>query len=129
MAYDPQYPRTFSETYSPDTLIAGLTQGVTESNILLSGQVLARGTVVGMITASGKITISASASSDGSQVPYGILLDSYDATAGDLAGCGVMVKGEFDQNAVIYGTGHSLTTVKAALRDVGIYLKPSVPAT
>jgi hypothetical protein len=125
----PQYPYQTSNTYTPDRLIAGLTQIVTENCVLLSGQNLKRGTVVGKITASGKVTISASASSDGSQVPYGILLDDYDATAADLGGCGVMVKGEVNDNAIILGTGHTILTVHDALRDGGIFLKPSVHAT
>ncbi|MBP0492175.1 head decoration protein [Roseomonas indoligenes] len=125
----PQYPRSFSESYAPDRLIAGLTQIVTENMVLLSGQNLKRGTIVGRITASGKATISAAAASDGSQVPYGILLDDYDATAGDLGGCGVMVKGEFNDNAVIFGAGHTVLTVHDALRDGGIFLKPSVHAS
>jgi hypothetical protein len=123
----PQFPRTFTDVYSPDTLVAGQTQIVTESQTLLSGQVLARGTLVGRITTGLKMTLSLLASSDGSQVPYGILLDSYDASAGDLAGCGVMVKGEFDQNAVIFGAGQTIANTHDALRDAGIYLKPSLP--
>lgn len=123
-----QYPRTFSETFTPDRLIAGLTQIVTENMVLITGQNLKRGSVVGRITASGKATLSLSAAGDGSQVPYGILLDDYDATAGDVGGCGVMVKGEFNDNAIILGTGHTILSVHDALRDGGIYLKPSVHA-
>jgi hypothetical protein len=123
----PQFPSTFTDVFSPDTLVAGQTQTVTESQTLLSGQVLARGTLVGRITTGGKMTLSLLASADGSQIPYGILADSYNATAGDLAGCGVMVKGEFDQNAVIFGTGQTVANTHDALRDAGIYLKPSLP--
>lgn len=123
----PQFPRTFTDTFSPDTLVAGQTQPITENQTLISGQVLARGTLVGRITSGGKMTLSLLASSDGSQIPYGILLDSYDASAGDLVGCGVMVKGEFDQNAVIFGTGQTIANTHDALRDAGIYLKTALP--
>lgn len=124
----PQYPRKFDESYAPDRLIAGLTQQVTENRILLSGQNLKRGAVVGLITASGKVTLSASAASDGSQVPYGVLLDDYDASGGDLAGCGVIIKAEVNERALILGTGHTLDSIRGPLRDAGIFLKPSVPA-
>lgn len=124
----PQYPSQSSETYTPDRLIAGETQLVTRSYVLLSGQKLSRGTVVGQITAGGKITISLTAAVDGSQNPNGILIDDYDATAGDVAGCGVYQKGEFNENAIIMGAGWTLATLYPALRDLGIYLKPAVVA-
>ncbi len=124
----PQYPFQSSETYTPDRLIAGETQLVTRSYVLLAGQVLERGTIVGMITASGKLTTSTSAAADGSQNPFGILIDHYDSTLGDMAGCGVYLKGEFNENAVILGTGWTLATIMPGLRDNGIYLKPAVVA-
>jgi hypothetical protein len=124
----PQFPRTFTDTYTPDRLIAGLTQIITENMTLLAGAALLRGSVVGRITASGKVTLSASAASDGSQVPYGILADDYDATAGDVPNAAVMVKGEFDIGSLTFGTGQTATTVHDALRDAGIYLKTAWPA-
>ena len=123
----PQYPMQSSETYSPDRLVAGLTQLVTENRILVAGQSLKRGTVVGRITASGKYTLSTAAASDGSEVPYAILADDYDATLGDIGPCAAYTKGEFNERAIILGTGHSLTSVRGALRAGGIYLKPAVP--
>ena len=122
-----QTPSVVTETYAPDKLIAGLTQPVTFGRTLISGQNLARGSVVGIITASGKATLSLSASSDGSEVPYGILADDYDASGGDKANCAVYVKGEFNENAITLGTGHTVASVREGLRDLGIYLKPSVP--
>lgn len=126
----PQYPHQgLVEVYAPDNLIAGLTQIVTENMVLAQGQNLKRGTVMGRITASGKATVSTAAAADGSQAAYGILLDDYDATAGDLGGCGVMVKGEFNDHAIILGAGQTILSVHDALRANGIFLKPSVHAT
>lgn len=124
----PEYPRAFTESFAPDKLIAGLTQIATWNGVLVSGQNLRRGAVVGRITASGKVTLSASAASDGSQVPFGILADDYDATGADRANVGVYVKGEFNENAVILGAGHTLASVRDPLRSVGVLLKPAVPA-
>jgi hypothetical protein len=51
-----------------------------------SGQNLATGTVVGVLTASGKVTQLAPAAEDGSQNAAGVLLHSVDATAADAPG-------------------------------------------
>lgn len=123
----PQYPSQWSETYTPDNLIAGETQLVSETGTLLAGQVLPRGALLGKITATGKLTLSTSAATDGSQNPYGILYDAYDSTAGDLS-AGLYIKGEFNPNAMTFGAGQTAAGVKAALRDLGIYLKPAVSA-
>jgi len=122
----PQIPRKIDESYSPDKLIAGLTQQVTWNGTLISGQNLKRGAVVGKITSGGKLTLSLSASNDGSQVPYGVLLDDYDATAGDLANVGVIIKGEVNENALTLGTGHTLGSIREGLRDQGLYLVPAI---
>ncbi len=122
-----QYPSVTSETYTPDRLIASPAQIESLTGVLISGQNLLRGSLVGKITASGKFTMSLLASSDGSQVPYGILAYDYNATAGDTT-CAIYVKGGFNQNAVIFGTGQTASNTYDALRDAGIYLKPSVSA-
>ncbi len=124
----PQYPSQAITYYQPDNLIAGLTQIVTENMVLVQGQNLKRGTVMGRITVSGKATIATAAAADGSQTAYGVLLDDYDATAGDLGGCGVMIKGEFNGHALTLGAGHTLTSIHDALRAGGICLKSAVPA-
>jgi len=51
-----------------------------------SGQNLATGTVVGIITTSGKVTQLAPAANDGSQNAAGVLLNAVDASAGDQPG-------------------------------------------
>ena len=51
-----------------------------------SGQSLATGTVIGVITASGKVTQLAPAASDGSENAAGVLLNAVDATTGDQPG-------------------------------------------
>lgn len=121
-----QVPTTFSETYTPDALIAGEVALATRSYVLISGQNLPRGAVVGVITTSGKLTLSTSAASDGSQTPMGILADSYDASGGDVGNCAVYLRGDFNENAISLGTGWTIGTVFAPLRSVGIFLKPVV---
>ncbi len=123
----PQYPSQAITYYQPDNLIGGNTQLVSETGILAAGQSLPRGAVIGRIAATGKVTLSAAAAADGSQVPYGILYDEYDALAADRA-CGYHIKGEFNGHALTLGAGHTLASVRDALRAGGIYLKPAVPA-
>lgn len=117
-----------SESYESDRLIAGLTQVATWDEVLVSGQNLKRGAIVGRISDSGKVALSISAATDGSQVPFGILASDYDASAADLGNVGVYVEGEFNENAVILGSGHTVASVRDALRDVGILLKRSTPS-
>lgn len=124
-----QIPSMTVENYTPDNLLAGLTQIVTENMVLAQGQKLVRGTVVGRITVSGKATLATAAATDGSQVPYGILADFYDASLADVGNAAVHVKGEFNENAITLGAGLTLATVHDALRAGGIFLKPSVSAT
>jgi hypothetical protein len=53
---------------------------------VLSGQNLATGTVVGILTASGKATQLAPAASDGSETAAGVLLLPVDASSGERPG-------------------------------------------
>lgn len=52
--------------------------------VLISGQNLVAGSVLGKITASGKYTLVNPAAGTGEQVAVAILLDNVNATAGDL---------------------------------------------
>jgi len=117
-----------AEVYTPDNLIAGTTQTVAESVTIASSAALVRGAVLGKISASGKFILSASAAIDGSQTPDVILAEDCDASAGDVTNVAVYVKGEFNENVLSFGTGHSATSVKAPLRDVGIYTKSALKA-
>lgn len=111
-----------SEGFLPDQLIAGNPQLLYSIPItVLSGQVLKRGALLGKITASSKYVLSLSAASDGSQTPAGILVDDVDATGGDKAGL-LYIRGDFIDKSIILGASHTLTSVAAALRDMGIFL-------
>lgn len=124
----PQYPFQTSDTYTPDHLIAGPTELATRSYTVAAGANLTRGTMVGVITTSGKLTTSTTAASDGSQTPLGILADDANAAAADVGNVPVYLKGEFNEAAVVLGTGWTPVSAFAALRPLGIFLKPSVKA-
>ena len=92
-----------------------------EPAILISGQNLVRGAVLGKITASGKYTLSASAAVDGSQAPAAILVDDTNASAGDK-GVLVYTRGDFLASGLTLGAGHTVSSVLAAFKDIGIFI-------
>ena len=88
---------------------------------LVAGQILRRGALLGRITASGKLTLSAAASSDGSQTPVAVLVHDTDASAADAETL-YYERGDFNAASVTYGAGHTAASVRADLRALGITL-------
>lgn len=112
-------------TFTPDDLHAGDFPIRTRKVTLASGQNLVRGALLGIITASGKATLSASASADGSQTPNCILCEDVDASDGDTDAM-VYIAGDFNQDAITFGTGHTAASVREGLRNLNIYLHAPV---
>lgn len=104
--------------FNPTALRAGDFPMLSRPVVLLSGQVLPRGAVIGVITATGKYTLSAQAASDGSQVPKAILAADTDASAGDTTAPAYFT-GEFGDLMMTFGTGHTQATVDAAFAASG----------
>lgn len=119
------YPLGSTETYVGDSLIAGDFPRVTKTVTILSGQVIARGTLLGQITAGGKFIKSLSAAVDGSQTPAAILADDVDASGGDVT-AGVYFSGEFNAAAIVFGASHTASSVDAGLRQRSIFLKTGI---
>lgn len=117
-------PGMKSSVFIPDQLVAGPLQIVTDT-VTVSGGDYKRGTVLGMITASGKYTACLKTASDGSETPCAILVDDVNAaTHGDQSG-GVYLMGEFNQNRITIDTSWTIAGMKAALRPLAIFLKDS----
>ncbi len=93
---------------------------------VVSGQNLKTGTVVGIITASGKVTQLAPAAADGSQNAAGALLLDVDASAADKAGV-VLARHAIcsDKGLVWPGgiTGPQKTAAIAQLKALGILVR------
>lgn len=89
--------------------------------------VLARGTLLGKVTATGEYVVSTAAANDGSQDPRAVLLHEADTTGGDVEGI-VGRAGTCGQQGVIFGAGHTAASVDDALIDRGIYLKNIIGA-
>jgi hypothetical protein len=109
------------ETFTPDKLLAGDYPAVTDIVVIDTG-VLARGTLLGKITATSKYILCNSAAVDGSQAPVAILAEDVDATAADV-NAPVYLSGAFNQSAVIFGGADTAATHRVALRNLNIYLK------
>jgi hypothetical protein len=114
-----------AETFNYDNLIAGDFPIATKSVTIASGASISRGSVLGIITASGKYKLSASAAGDGSQTPEAILLEDAAAASADVT-APVALTGEFNDNKVILGTGHTVASILAGLRNKSIFLKTPV---
>lgn len=112
--------------YTPDSLIAGNAHLLVGRKVtILSGQVLARGAVLGRITTGGKYQLSASAATDGSEDPDLILAEAVDATDGDVSAL-AYERGDFNANALTLGTGHTVASIRDGLRAKGITLLTAI---
>lgn len=93
--------------------------------IIVSGQNLKIGAVLGQITASGKWTLSAPGANDGSQTPKGVLVhEDVDASAGDKAGIVLVRQARVRRGGLIFHStiddATKRATAVAALKAVGI---------
>lgn len=120
---NPFAPGMKSSLFVPDQLVAGNLQLVTDT-VTVSGGDYKRGTVLGMITASGKYTACVKTATDGSENPVAILADNVDASSADQTG-GVYLMGEFNQNRITLDASWTIAGMKAALRPLAIFLKDS----
>lgn len=115
-------PNPTVSTYTPDQLLAGDFPQMLDTVTLVSGQNLKRGAVLGRITATGKYSSSLSAAEDGSQSPVAVLAEDCDASAADAVAV-VYLTGELRGSSLLLGTGHTLATVKAALRPLSLFVR------
>jgi hypothetical protein len=93
---------------------------------LITGQNLVAGTVLGRITASGKLTQHAAGAADGSQNAMGILFEDTDATAEDKRVVILARDFEADGQALTWAAGISApnkATAIAALLALGIVVR------
>ena len=113
-------------TYTPDSLLAGNAHLLVARKVtVLSGQVLPRGAVLGIVTASGKAILSLAAASDGSQTPDLILAEDVDATGADATAL-AYERGDFNARAITLGTGHTVASIREGLRAKGIALLTAI---
>lgn len=102
---------TETESFSSVQLFAGDADVVTQPITVLSGQNLAQYSVVGRVTASGKVKLCDTAAVDGSQTPIGIMVNAIDASGGDLAG-DIYIGGDFLLAPLVWHASFSTDVLK-----------------
>lgn len=91
-----------------------------------SGQNLKSGTVVGILTASGKVTQLNPAGTDGSEVAAGVLLGDVDASAGDRPGVIIARHALCSDKGLVWPagiTGAQKNTALGQLKALGILVR------
>lgn len=111
---------TVGVAYTGDHINLTIADGATDWGV---GAVV----TVTVAAGSGKMIQSLAAATDGSQAPAAILADYAAAASADVV-AGTYIAGEFDESAVVFGTGHTAASTRAALRALGIHLKSGLPA-
>ncbi len=100
-----------------------------DSITVAAGQNLARGTVLGRITASGKFATFAPAATDGTQTAAGVLLDAVDATAADREGVAIVREAIVAREALVFAgapTQPQKDAAIATLKTLGVVARSAV---
>ncbi|NNP68955.1 head decoration protein [Acinetobacter sp. Ac_5812] len=133
---NPWIPGKTTDVFIPDQLIAGDLKLVTDTVQVGGSGVYERGTVMGMITATGVWIPSIKTANDGSEKPRGVLVDQVDATVTSPQTSSVYVMIEVNFNKLIYdaswgvaGSAAALTALKAGFGATSIFLKTPISAT
>lgn len=104
-----------TDSYDPNGLFGGDYPRQTKKVTIASSAALVAGAVLGVVTASGKYLLSASAAGNGSETPSAVLAEDADASGGDVEAL-VHLSGEFVDDALTFGAGHTAATAEAAFR-------------
>lgn len=103
------------DVFAPDGLVMGARYEIGQVVTIASGQgVVSRGTVVGLISASGKFAVCKKTATDGSQTPIGIVMYAVDATSADRPTI-VAYAGRFRASQLAVDESWVLADVVAAL--------------
>lgn len=111
-----------TEIYTPQHLVTGSFPVHTEPQLIAKEQQLDGLSVMGRVTATGELKLSVAAATDGSQVPVVILVGAV-TTGTTAAPAPVYVAGCFNPELLVYGTGHTAATVRAALHGTPLFLR------
>lgn len=117
---------TESTTY--DNLFAGSQQGiVTQKGTIITGSgKLARGCVLGRITASGKLGPVNKALATGQEKVYAVLAQAVDATSADVTNAPIYMTGEFRTQSLTFGSTDTAADHKYTAELANIYFRDAV---
>lgn len=108
-------------TYTPDDLIADGEQPLVRLVTIPTGNIIAKGAVLGRITASQKHIASLSAAGDGSQTPDAILLVAVNNQTGGDVQAPALFAGRVIERALVFGAAHTAASTREGLRAKGIH--------
>lgn len=119
------------DSTSYDNLFAGMSVDIAKKSVTLQAAqgVITRGTVLGIITATGLAVPVDSTKADGSQSADCILADDTDTGAAGAVDNVVAVAysaGQFNRKALIFGGADTAPTHETRLRELGIFLKDNI---
>lgn len=114
---------TVTGSVTLDGLIADSYAYITDSGTILSGEDLARGCVLGKVTASGKLVACDHTASDGSESPYAVLAVATDASGGDVENALIITSGRFDEAKLTFGGSSTISDLEDAMRLNNLYVK------
>jgi len=104
-----------TNTYQDSTpLVIGAVYKATGKTILASQGVLAAGSVLGTVTASGKLKLTAIGNGDGSETARFVLLKETDTGSADVTDQEVLKAGVVNGGKLIFGSTDTLATLVAA---------------
>lgn len=99
-----------------------------ENVVVASGSTLAIGTVVGKVTATGKVVQINFSGNDGSQNAYGVVIDDYDATNGDVRGVAIVREAVVNDSKLVWPSGATAEQKANALAQLaakGVITRPA----
>lgn len=105
-------------SYTPEQRFAGDSDIITRVMTVAQAGVIAAGSVLGQIDASGKLVVCDAAAVDGSKVPVAILPEAIDTTAGDVS-FAVYVAGEFNLDWLVFAASFATEAAKLAAFPAG----------
>lgn len=116
-----------ADEFSYDNLFNNINHPVDVKPVKLQAAqgVLKRGTVLGVITASGLAVPVDSTKADGSQTADAILSDDTDTTAADVVAV-AYTSGKFNREALIFGGTDTADKHETRLRELGIFMSSNI---
>jgi len=101
-----------TESYTPEVVFLD-DDVISKPDTIAQAGVIPANTVLGRVTASGKLIKSVSTATDGSEKPVAILVSSVDSTAGDVV-APVYVGGTFNVDALVFDASFATDAAKLA---------------
>ena len=117
-----------TNTYKPDTLITGTMPVYSQPETYLSGAAVAALTVVGRVTASGKLKKAVKTANDGSKTPVGIAVADVDASAADAIGP-TYKAGCFNPDLLVIDPSFSADDLRIAFEGTPLFIRSALGLT